>query len=73
MYVYSTLKLNMLLNISVHLSVSLNLPVEMQNKGWSYKSEEGDGQIYIYTDQFIKTGKQWQLKSQNGNFLSFRR
>ena len=63
----------MLLNISVHLSVPLNLPEEMQNKGWRYKSEEGDGQIYIYSGQFINTGKQWQLNSQNGNFLSFRR
>ena len=67
----------MFLNILVHLSVPLNLPEEMQNKGWSYKSEEGDGQIYIYSGQFINTGsvlhKQWELHSQNGNFLSFRR
>lgn len=52
---------------------SLELPTDLHDSSWNYKSDEGNGFIIFYNEKMVFNGVIWNLVSLTGNFMSFQR
>lgn len=72
------LNINMMHHYSIILFViatvsSLELPTDLHDSSWNYKSDEGNGFIIFYNEKMVFNGVIWNLVSLTGNFMSFQR